>query len=65
MDLDVRTLYLCLATILAVAIIGSLPAFIRVIRMRRFERMLGSLHWPFVLGVDNRERLHKEPPRNG
>jgi hypothetical protein len=64
MDIDSATLELCLATILAVSVIGSLPAVARVLRMRRFERLLGSLHWPFVLGVDKRES-RKEPVRNG
>jgi hypothetical protein len=65
MDLVARTLGLCLATIFAVAIVGSLPAFLRVIRMRRAERILGWAYWPLLHALDDRDRQHKEPPRHG
>jgi hypothetical protein len=64
MDLDERTLGLCLATIFAVAIVGCLPAFLRVIRMRRAERLLGWAYWPLLHALDDRDR-HEEPPRHG
>jgi hypothetical protein len=41
MDLDVDTLRLCLATIFAIAMVGALPGVVRVLRMRRAERLLG------------------------
>jgi hypothetical protein len=65
MDLDADTLYLCLASVFAIALVGSLPAFVRVIGMRRAERLLGWAYWPFLDAIDNRESRHKEPPRDG
>jgi hypothetical protein len=44
MDLEEHTLELCLATILAVAMVGSLPAFLRVFHMRGAERLLGCVY---------------------
>ena len=49
---------------LAVAMVGSLPAVLRVLRLRRAERLLGWAHWPCLHALDNRERHHKETPRD-
>jgi hypothetical protein len=65
MDVDERTLLLCLATIFAVATVGSLPAFLRVIRMRRTERLLGWAYWPLLHALDERSRRLNEPPQDG
>ena len=45
------TLALSLATLLLVAVIGSLPAIVRVIRMRRLERLLGGAYWSAARGM--------------
>src|ERR1700687_3100889 len=41
----IRTLALSLAALLLFAMLGSLPAIVRVIRMRRLERLLGWAYW--------------------
>ena len=64
MDIDEHTLELCLATILAVAMVGSQPPFLGVIRMRRAERLLGWAYWPLLHTLDDRERRHKRIRRN-
>ena len=54
MYLDAHTLGLCLATILDVAIVGSLPAFLRVFRIRRNQQILGWIYWPLLHALDER-----------
>ncbi|MGZ5177905.1 MAG: hypothetical protein ACXWCS_25835 [Burkholderiales bacterium] len=65
MELDEHTLGFCLATILAVAMVGCLPAFLRVFRMRRNERRLGWIYWPLLNALDERSRRHNEAPQDG
>jgi hypothetical protein len=62
---DPLTLALSLATLLLVAILGGLPAIIRVIRMRRTERLLGWTYWPVLHALDERSRRLNEPPQDG
>jgi hypothetical protein len=65
MGLGEHTRGLYLATILAVAIVGSLPALLRVLRMRRAEQVLRWARWPFLHAMDSREGHYKEPPGDG
>jgi hypothetical protein len=62
---DATTLGLCLATLLLVAVALSISPVLRVIRMRRIERLLGWAYWPLLHALDQRHSRHKEPPRNG
>jgi hypothetical protein len=62
---DATTLGFSLGALLLIAVVGSLPAFLRVFRMRRAERLLGWAYWPLLHALDERDRQHEERPRDG
>jgi hypothetical protein len=42
--------------VLIVAVIATLPAVLRVIRIRWLQRRLGPAYWHFLVAVDTREQ---------
>jgi hypothetical protein len=55
---DPLILAVTLATLLIIALLGCLPAIMRVVSIRRLERLLGNAYWHFMFALDQWSRRH-------
>jgi hypothetical protein len=65
MNLSTHTIELCLATILALPVLGCVRALLRLIRLRHLQRLLGWAYWPLLHALDQRDSRQQESRRDG
>ena len=69
MNLDVNdpvVIAVIAASVLLVGFIVCLPAILRVVRIRRLEQRLGGVAFTTLLvALEQRNSIHREPPRDG
>ena len=65
-EIDAITLAVVSGAVLIVALLACLPAVLCVVRIRRVERQLGGATFTALLvAIEQRNSIHREPPRDG